>query len=295
MNSIKYLSGLIDSMKIHDWMKEDILEFIGKPTFTPAFFSTSSLYRIARLWDLWLKVHAGGGLPNEQKLIENIEVSTRGTKARCREEREWRLDGINVLSITGGWKCDHGPAMGFSMVRLQTGSCNLRCPYCPQPMTWDQGKMQTIWNIEKTIKDVGRDDMIMMVSGGEPLLWSNNPAFVDLLYRWNLLKRQVHLRTNGTLRPNRITRDVFGLIQVEPDLIASPDIEHWKQTIKWWENNNPPIWAPVIYPETAEAVKSLFIEVDPDRIYPQARRAQDTGLLEATANEMMWRLNTVSP
>ena len=288
----RLLAELIDSMRGHGWTEADIRDLMGTEKTNPAFYPMSSMYRITSLFAYWLRYRADAGTCKEQDLVEAIDHITEGHKARRREERAWQQETIKVLNVDATvnlW----GPAVGFPVVRVQTASCNLRCPTCPHPACWDGGHVTSVKGLEMAIKKVRRDEMVMLIEGGEPLLWQQGPAFLDLLYRWAIPKRQVHLRTNGTIHPRKILRDVIGLITVEPDLEVRPKEEPWKETIDWFEKECPPVWAPIISEDTAEKVKRLWYPVDPERVYPQARRPKDYNLLVRTSVEMGWKLNIV--
>lgn len=149
----------------------------------------------------------------------------------------------------------------------------------------------SVKGLEMAIKKVRGNEMILHLEGGEPLLWQRGPAFTDLLYRWCSAKRQAHLKSNGTIRPRKIFRDVFGLITLEPDLEVNPDMDFWKGQIEWYEQNAAPLWAPIVTEKTVDKVEKLFYPLDYERVLPQARQPKDYNLLVKTCVNMGWKVD----
>jgi organic radical activating enzyme len=59
-------------------------------------------------------------------------------------------------------------------------------------------------------------DPMLVITGGEPLLQQDQPAWRELL---DTVARPVHLETNGTILPNAITIDTLDLLVASPKLL----------------------------------------------------------------------------
>ena len=75
---------------------------------------------------------------------------------------------------------------------IRVAGCDVGCHWCDVKESWDHGNHQII-NIDKIVSDVECDNGIVIVTGGEPLMWN-----MDILT--NKLKNNhhyVHLETSG--------------------------------------------------------------------------------------------------
>lgn len=115
-----------------------------------------------------------------------------------------------------------GPAAGRHATFLRFGGCNLSCSWCDSQFTWNAAA----YNLREQITMLGvpaiLDRMvpaqIVVVTGGEPLLNQNNPAWPELLAALTERYSELHLETNGTLEPTLATRAAFSVINVSPKL-----------------------------------------------------------------------------
>ena len=103
------------------------------------------------------------------------------------------------------------------------GGCNLRCPYCHNPLLACNSHQLPDMSIEETIdwlkRRRGFDDGVV-ITGGEPTL---APGLYDLVYQIKALGFQVKLDTNG-LRPEvlqeLVTNQLLDFVAI--DLKTSP-------------------------------------------------------------------------
>jgi organic radical activating enzyme len=129
---------------------------------------------------------------------------------------------IPVVETFGSTIQGEGPAAGRNASFLRLGGCNLACTWCDTPYSWDG----TRFDLRKEITNTSVDDIIeavppagvLVVTGGEPLLHQGNPQWSELLGRLGSKFPEMHLETNGTLKPTQATVDAFTLIAVSPKL-----------------------------------------------------------------------------
>lgn len=78
---------------------------------------------------------------------------------------------------------------------IRTTGCNLRCEWCDTPYTsWDpEGEWRTIAELVAAVPVMARH---VVVTGGEPMLWSNLPRLTAAL---RATGRHVTIETAGTL------------------------------------------------------------------------------------------------
>jgi len=123
----------------------------------------------------------------------------------------------SFLSIQG-----EGPRAGRRCAFVRFGGCNLSCSWCDTPFTWDSSrydlrkefKPKTVDEILATVGEV--DEVVL--TGGEPLLHQNNPAWAELLRSLSSRSIFISIETNGTISPNPVTRTFVGHYSISPKL-----------------------------------------------------------------------------
>jgi 7-carboxy-7-deazaguanine synthase len=107
------------------------------------------------------------------------------------------------------------------------GGCNLACTWCDSAFTWDTsrydlGREVGYWPITEIVERAlaARPSMIV-ISGGEPLLQQNAPAWPQLLEA--LAGNEIGVETNGTLGPSEATLRRVSWTTVSPKLAHSGD------------------------------------------------------------------------
>ena len=115
-----------------------------------------------------------------------------------------------------------GPYAGQPVQFLRTGGCNLSCSWCDTPYTWNGEKFDlreelTMTKIDQIIEHT-IPGMIMVISGGEPLLHQDNPEWADLLGGIDAKGCPIHIETNGTIFPNYVSRTYISHASVSPKL-----------------------------------------------------------------------------
>ena len=75
---------------------------------------------------------------------------------------------------------------------IRLGGCDVGCGWCDVKESWDHNDHEII-NIDKIVSDVESDNGIVIVTGGEPLMWDMNVLTSKLKKNKNI----VHLETSG--------------------------------------------------------------------------------------------------
>lgn len=134
-----------------------------------------------------------------------------------------------------------GPYTGRRCSFIRLGRCNLHCPQCDTKPTWDTSQYDLNQTCPPTpISDVidatvHRDTPIVVISGGEPLLWQNTPAWESLLRGLLTHARrplQIHVETNGTITPNSVNTWAVAHFSVSPKLRTMGGADSEKKRIK---------------------------------------------------------------
>lgn len=114
---------------------------------------------------------------------------------------------LRVAETFGNTFQGEGPFTGRRAFFIRLGLCNLDCSWCDTPETWDSTRfdlVDTCPPVEvSTIVQRVMDDpaTLVVITGGEPLLHQNTPAYDELVHALASKRRQVHVETNGTIPP----------------------------------------------------------------------------------------------
>ena len=75
---------------------------------------------------------------------------------------------------------------------IRIGGCDIGCGWCDVKESWDHGDHEII-NVDKIVSNVECDNGIVIITGGEPLMWDMNV----LTNKLKINKNIVHLETSG--------------------------------------------------------------------------------------------------
>jgi 7-carboxy-7-deazaguanine synthase len=118
-----------------------------------------------------------------------------------------------------------GPYCGRRASFIRLGHCNLHCPPCDTKPTWDTDTYDLAQTCPPTpVREVIRATLrrytpLVIISGGEPLIWQQTPAWETLLkglHEGGPI--QVHVETNGTIIPTDATRFMVTHFSVSPKI-----------------------------------------------------------------------------
>ena len=103
---------------------------------------------------------------------------------------------------------------------IRTAGCDVGCGWCDVKESWDED-LHPIVDIRTLINDVKSDCNIVVVTGGEPLLWNMKPL-TKLLKKNNF---KTHIETSGS---SKLTGD-WDWICLSPKKRKSPMSEAYKK------------------------------------------------------------------
>ena len=119
-----------------------------------------------------------------------------------------------------------GPHTGLRVGFLRLGGCNLACTWCDTPYTWDNTRYDLAeenpaadWKTT-AVKVNALDCDTIILTGGEPLIHQRTQALRLLVAT---ITAQVHMETNGTIRPDNWIADRIAHWSVSPKLGNSGD------------------------------------------------------------------------
>lgn len=115
-----------------------------------------------------------------------------------------------------------GPAAGQLSTFVRFGGCNLSCSWCDSAYTWDGSRYSlrdeiTMLSVREIVERMP-DSRLIIVTGGEPLLNQKNPAFIQFLTVLKDAGKEVHVETNGTIRPTDEVATLVDHFSVSPKL-----------------------------------------------------------------------------
>ncbi|MFJ3791532.1 7-carboxy-7-deazaguanine synthase QueE [Kitasatospora sp. NPDC090091] len=130
--------------------------------------------------------------------------------------------GLLVAECFGPTFQGEGPSAGQQSLFVRLSRCNLHCPGCDTPQTWDWSRfnpreVSTRHSVEDLAAWVmARAPRLVVVTGGEPLLQQS--PLVDLVRL--LSGRRVEVETNGTVVPQPELIESVTAFNVSPKLQA---------------------------------------------------------------------------
>ncbi len=129
-----------------------------------------------------------------------------------------------VAEMFGPTLQGEGPSCGRQALFVRLSRCNLSCPTCDTPYTWDWRRFdvgaETHWLAAAGILDwaLGYPTELVVVTGGEPLLQQD--LLVPLVTELAGAGRRVEVETNGTVVPAAALVEAGTRFNVSPKLAS---------------------------------------------------------------------------
>ncbi len=129
-----------------------------------------------------------------------------------------------VAECVGPTFQSEGPSAGQLALVVRLSRCNLSCPTCDVPFTWDWSRFDPAEESRRFPVDrlvewaVSSTARLVVVTGGEPLLQQDR--LVALVSQLTGLGFRVEIETNGTLAPTPELTAVTHLFVVSPKLLG---------------------------------------------------------------------------
>ncbi|MGH3822135.1 MAG: 7-carboxy-7-deazaguanine synthase QueE [Pseudonocardiaceae bacterium] len=134
--------------------------------------------------------------------------------------------GVGAAAAGGGDVRAHvageGPSCGRQALFVRLSRCNLSCPRCDTPYTWDWQRFDVGAETRRlTAADIldwalGYPTELLVITGGEPLLQQD--LLVPLVTGLAAAGRRVEVETNGTIVPAPVLVDAVAGFNVSPKL-----------------------------------------------------------------------------
>lgn len=165
------------------------------------------------------------------------------------------------IRIIEEYPCINGESLhaGRTAYLVRCGGCNLRCPFCDTPQSWEPGTAHAVADVAARVLASRMDHMLL--TGGEPMM--QRDAAVALVEAVLAGGQDVVVETNGTqplgALPAEAVRVVDlkipGACPVEPFLLANLEVlrphdqlkivltsrEDYDWTLAWLESHPLPI------------------------------------------------------
>lgn len=127
-----------------------------------------------------------------------------------------------VAELFGPTFQGEGPSAGQQAMFVRLSRCNLSCPGCDTPYTWDTARFDLrVHTTRHTPHDIAawaleRPTPLVVITGGEPLL--QQKALLPLVTALTAAGRRVEVETNGTVTPTAELAAQVTAFNVSPKL-----------------------------------------------------------------------------
>jgi len=177
-----------------------------------------------------------------------------------------------------------GDLIGKPSLLIRLAGCNCRCPWCDTAWSWNDERADVVLPEEFDMwweNIIAEYDHIpnLMITGGEPLLYKNNPQFLRMIGNDHF--NSIEIETNGSMLDAEFIMNLWTNVKLN----ISPKLDsNWYQSkygvdytnihnvIMALETHENFIFKFVNDPKYADAVEAFIKnqELDPDEVYMMA-------------------------
>jgi len=146
---------------------------------------------------------------------------------------------LPISEIFGPTIQGEGPYAGRRAVFIRFGGCNLSCRWCDTPYTWDASRFDlqeqiAALDVATILRQLPAAGGLAVLTGGEPLLLCEKPAFIELLQELHAHHFVVHIESNGTIVPPTAVIDLVDVFVLSPKLTnAGPHKSLQNPRVAW--------------------------------------------------------------
>lgn len=194
----------------------------------------------------------------------------------CERNHERLDDRLPVSECFGPTLQGEGSHMGRPCMFIRLGGCNLSCTWCDTPYSTGTHGIPLSTIPKTTIGEVVakiRPGMVVVITGGEPLIHQNRPGWDTLLRNLYALGCEIHIETNGSILPVGDTAALVHHFTVSPKLDAPMLNKKHRPLLANWEGlAYKTIFKFVIDGDVEKQVQSAILTADyygcrPDRVW----------------------------
>ncbi|GAA2396323.1 7-carboxy-7-deazaguanine synthase QueE [Mycolicibacterium llatzerense] len=133
------------------------------------------------------------------------------------------MSALPISEIFGPTVQGEGPYAGHRAMFIRFGGCNLSCSWCDTPYTWDSSRFDLRTQIAaRTVEDIlgqlPASGGLVVLTGGEPLMYSERPVFEELLAQLRARQFVIHVESNATIAPPPPVIELVDVFVLSPKL-----------------------------------------------------------------------------
>ncbi|WP_370131523.1 7-carboxy-7-deazaguanine synthase QueE [Streptacidiphilus sp. EB103A] len=167
-----------------------------------------------------------------------------------------------------------GPFTGRACAFIRLGYCNLHCPPCDTGRTWNSARydipaLNPETPVTEIMDSIPAHIRMVVISGGEPLLWQRTGAFVTMLEQLTRRGIKVHIETNATIIPTEGTDRHVVHYSASPKLSAMGGGDPLQRRVR------PPVIAAFAERCAAGRACFKFVVAGREQVQEAARFVQD--------------------
>lgn len=145
---------------------------------------------------------------------------------------------LPVSEVFGPTIQGEGQYAGRACHFIRLGGCNLSCEWCDTPYSTGMHGIPLSTVPKRTPRSIAKalpSNMMIVLTGGEPLMHAKRPAFLALLHLLKAKGCELHIETNGTLKPGEAA-ELIDHFTISPKIgvkMMNPKHENRTTPLNW--------------------------------------------------------------